>query len=125
MLMIAGGILEENGMILLAQRKQDDEYGLKWEFPGGKLKENETGEDCIIRELKEELGIDIEITGFFDKYVENDFIILYYLVKRVSGKITLNAHEKVQWVFLNELNNYDLLSVDHEVAHKLSQRAHA
>lgn len=111
-------------MILLAQRKEDDEYGLKWEFPGGKVKENETGEDCIICELKEELGIDIEITGFFDKYVENDFIIFYYLVKRVSGKIILNAHEKVQWVFLNELNNYDLLSVDHEVAHKLSQRAH-
>ena len=122
MLTVAGGILEENGMVLIAQRKRDDVYGLKWEFPGGKLEEGETGEECIVRELMEELGIEVEVTGFYDEYVEDDLNILYYRVQRVSGKLTLNDHERVQWVFVDELDNYDLLSVDREVARKLAQR---
>jgi 8-oxo-dGTP diphosphatase len=123
MLVVAGGILEENGMYLIAQRKRDDDFGLKWEFPGGKLDEGETGEECIVRELMEELGIKVEVTGFYDKFVEEDLTILYYLVRRVSGMFTLNDHEKVQWVFPDELGDYDLLSGDREIARKLAQRA--
>ena len=122
MLIVAGGILEENGMVLIAQRKRDDDYGLKWEFPGGKLREGETGEECIVRELMEELSIKVEVTGFYDKLAEDDLTILYYLVRRVSGKITLSDHERMQWVFPDELDNYDLLSVDRRVARKLVQR---
>ena len=122
MLIVAGGILEENGMVLIAQRKRDDDYGLKWEFPGGKLREGETGEECIVRELMEELSIKVEVSGFYDKLAEDDLTILYYLVRRVSGKITLNDHERMQWVFPDELDNYDLLSVDRGVARKLVQR---
>ena len=122
MLKVAGGILMENGMVLIAQRKRDDDYGLKWEFPGGKLREGETGDECIVRELMEELGIEVEITGFYDEYIEDDLNILYYRVKLVSGKLTLNDHERVQWVFPDELEGYDLLSVDREVARKLDQR---
>lgn len=123
MLTVAGGILEENGMVLIAQRKRDDDYGLKWEFPGGKLDEGETGEECIVRELREELGIEVEVKSFYDEIVEDDLTILYYLVRRVSGKLTLNDHKEVQWVFPDELEGYDLLSVDREIARKLTQRA--
>ena len=123
MLTVAGGILEENGMVLIAQRKRDDDYGLKWEFPGGKLDEGETGEECIVRELREELGIEVEVKSFYDEIVEDDLTILYYLVRRVSGKLTLNDHKEVQWVFPDELEGYDLLSVDREIARKLAQRA--
>ena len=123
MLTVAGGIIEENGMFLIAQRKWDDDYGLKWEFPGGKLDEGETGEECIVRELMEELGIQVEVTGFYDEVVEDDLTILYYLVRRVSGKLTINDHEKVRWVFPDELGCYDLLSGDREIARKLARRA--
>jgi len=123
MLTVAGGILEENGLVLIAQRKRDDDYGLKWEFPGGKLNDGETGEDCIVRELMEELCIQVEVTGFYDEFKEANLTILYYLVRRVSGKLTLNDHEKVQWVFPDELGGYDLLSGDREIARKLAQRA--
>ena len=122
MLTVAGGILEENDMVLIAQRKRNDDYGLKWEFPGGKLREGETGEECIVRELKEELGIEVEVMGFFGEFVEGDLTILYYRVRRVSGNIKLNDHEKVQWAFPDELEDYDLLSVDREIARKLAQR---
>lgn len=120
-MLVAGGILEENGLILLAQRKRDDAYGFKWEFPGGKLDEGETGEECIVRELKEELGIDVEVLSFFGKYTEDDLVILYYRIKWVSGEITLNDHEEIQWVSPDRLESYDLLSVDREIARKLAQ----
>jgi len=122
MLVVAGGIIKENGLYLIAQRKKDDDYGLRWEFPGGKLDEGESGEECIIRELKEELDIDVEVMGFYDEFVEGDLTIHYYLVRRVSGKFTLNEHEKIQWVFPDELDDYNLLSGDREIARKLAQR---
>ena len=122
MLVVAGGIIKENGLYLIAQRKKDDDYGLRWEFPGGKLREGETGEECIVRELMEELGVEVEVIGFYDEYIEDDLKILYYRIKRVSGKLTLNEHEKIQWVFPDELEGYDLLSGDREIARKLAQR---
>ena len=119
-MLVAGGILEKNGLILLAQRKRNDAYGLKWEFPGGKLNEGESGEECIIREIKEELGIDVEVLSFYDEYTEDDPHILYYRLKWISGEITLNDHEQVQWVQINNILKYDLLSVDYEIAQKLA-----
>ncbi len=125
MLMVAGGILKENGLYLIAQRRKDDDYGLRWEFPGGKLDQGETGEICIVRELQEELGIEVEVSGLFMEFIEKgeDFGILYYLVNRVSGKITLNEHEQVQWVPVERLLDYDLLSGDVEAAKKLRHQA--
>lgn len=121
MLVVAGGIIEENGLYLIAQRKKDDAYGLRWEFPGGKLDEGETGEACIVRELKEELDIDVEVLSLFDEFIEDELTILYYRVNRVSGEIALNEHEQVLWVPVNRLIEYDLLSGDKEIAKKLAQ----
>ncbi len=70
----------------------------------------------------EELGIEVEVMGLYAELAEDDLTILYYQVQWVSGKITLNDHERVQWVSVDELHNYDLLSVDREVAMKLIQR---
>jgi 8-oxo-dGTP diphosphatase len=85
------------------------------------LDEGESGEECIVRELREELGIEVEVLGFYDEYVEDDLRILYYLVKRVSGELSLNDHEQVQWVRADRLLEYDLLSVDREVAQRLAR----
>ena len=120
-MLVAGGIIEDKGLILLAQRKRNDAYGLKWEFPGGKLDESESGEECIVRELKEELGIDVEVLCFYDEYAEDDLKILYYRLKWISGEITLNDHEQIQWVQAENLQKYDLLSVDRKVAQKLAR----
>ena len=121
MFYVAGGIIKENGLYLIAQRKKDDDYGLRWEFPGGKLDAGETGEECIVRELKEELDIDVEVMGLYDEFVEGNLTILYYYVKRVSGEIVLNEHEQVKWVQVDWLQEYDLLSGDKEIANKLAQ----
>ena len=59
-------IKNKEGKYLITQRKPDAHNGLRWEFPGGKLELGETPEDCLKREIKEELGIDIEVKDVFD-----------------------------------------------------------
>jgi 8-oxo-dGTP diphosphatase len=55
---VAAGVMMRNGEFLICQRRVGDAYGLKWEFPGGKLHHGETPETALVRELGEELGID-------------------------------------------------------------------
>lgn len=61
MIKVVCAIIINNTGILIAQRKASSNHPLKWEFPGGKLNKNETPEDCIFREIREELDIEIEI----------------------------------------------------------------
>ena len=83
--------------------------------------QGESGKECIVRELKEELDIDVEVESLFDEFIEDDLTILYYCVKRVSGGIALNEHEQVLWIPVNRLIKYDLLFGDKEIAKKLAQ----
>jgi 8-oxo-dGTP diphosphatase len=112
MINVAAGILEKDGKVLIAQRHRNDTNGLKWEFPGGTLRRDEPGEDCIIRELKEELNLDIEVIRYFGCYNEHPLRIQYYLVRLLGGEIKLTEHEQVAWVEKDKLHEYDLLSGD-------------
>ena len=64
-LLVAAAVIEKDGKILIAQRKKGWRFAGKWEFPGGKIEPNETPEECLRRELREELGIETEIGDFF------------------------------------------------------------
>ena len=119
MITVAAGIIEKDGLILIAQRHKNDSQGLKWEFPGGTMLLGECEEDCIVRELFEELGINVEVISYFYSYIEPPFRIQYYLVKHVSGEVKLSEHEQLKWVPKDELLNYDLLTGDLIVAQKL------
>jgi 8-oxo-dGTP diphosphatase len=119
MITVAGGIIEKDNLILIAQRHRDDTHGLKWEFPGGTLKPGESGEDAILRELKEELNIDVEIIRYFGYYVETPIRVQYYLVRYLTGKIRLIEHEQTQWVTKDSLLDYDLLTGDRIIANRL------
>jgi 8-oxo-dGTP diphosphatase len=119
MIRVAAGIIERNDMILIAQRHRKDTNGLKWEFPGGTLKRDECGEDGIVRELFEELNINVEVVGFYSHYTEPPFKVEYYFVKYISGDIKLVEHEQVKWVTKDRLQEFDLLSGDRIIAEKL------
>ncbi|WP_326493333.1 NUDIX domain-containing protein [Marinifilum sp. D737] len=58
-------IIRKGDFILVAQRNHHDDLGLKWEFPGGKIEANETDEECMVRELHEEFGIQSIVTTFY------------------------------------------------------------
>ncbi len=119
MIVVAGGIIEKDGKILIAQRHRNDTHGLKWEFPGGTLKPNESGEDGIIREIKEELDIAVDVIRYFGSYTEPPIKVLYYLLQYISGEIHLVEHEQFQWVTKDQLLEYDLLSGDYIIARNL------
>ena len=93
MITITAAILMKDNRILIAQRKHSDKLPGKWEFPGGKIEDNETPEECLKRELKEELNIDISIKAFFTEsiYSYPDFKIrlIAYLVTWDTGKIVI------------------------------------
>ena len=62
-LVVAAAIIERDGRYLIAQRRRDAMHGGQWEFPGGKREANETVEACLRREVREELGVEVTITG--------------------------------------------------------------
>lgn len=97
---VAAAIIEKNGKILIAQRKLGSSLGGKWEFPGGKLESEETPEQCLRRELKEELGIEAIIGPFFCasmfKYKHMSIKLLVYKAVHVSGEIVKYDHESIE-----------------------------
>jgi 8-oxo-dGTP diphosphatase len=131
MIKVAVGIILQNGStsdsrrVLLCQRTQTARYALKWEFPGGKLENNEPLEECLRRELREELGIAAEIGTLFHHqqavYPDSgSYHVFYYLVKGFSGEIVNKVFARWQWVPLTELEQYDILEGNRDVVRKLA-----
>ena len=122
---VSAGIIEKDGKILIAHRKTGKCVGQKWEFPGGKVEAGETTEECLKRELKEELNIEVEIiehfsTGMFE--CENrDIELIAYRVKYLSGEIRPVDHDEIKWVSPHELTNYEFTLPDVPIAQKILQ----
>ena len=101
---------------LLITRRLGGEFSGKWEFPGGKLEENESEQDCLIREIKEELDIDIIVNSFFMRnehtYPEFSVELISYLSTFIGGNIKLVDHDKYEWVETSRLKEFDFLDGD-------------
>jgi 8-oxo-dGTP diphosphatase len=111
---VAVGILRKNGKILICQRKKGGRYELKWEFPGGKLEKGETIEQCLRRELREELTIEIhtieDIQTQSAYYADGGmFNVAYCSISGIEGEPQNNVFEQIRWVTVDELENLDLL----------------
>ena len=122
---VTAAILEKDGKILIAKRKTGDKlFAGLWEFPGGKVEEGETPEECMARELKEELDIEVEvgelITSNKHKYPHGIFELLAYRVKHVSGEMVLNDHEEIKWVTADEMSNYEFPPADLPIIKELN-----
>ena len=109
--------------VLIARRMDSDRLGGKWEFPGGKIEIGETPEKCLIREMKEEFGIDVAVKEFFAENIHTDDsrtirLMAYHTVWQ-SGDFSLNAHSAIKWVSMNQLNKYDFAPADKPLVEKL------
>ena len=105
-------IIESDDKILIAQRKSEDKlFGGLWEFPGGKIEDGETPEECIARELKEELEIEAKIgtliTSNKHRYPDGIFELFAYRVQHFSGNFVLNDHDEIKWVTIDEISNFE------------------
>ncbi len=111
---VAVGILRRNGKILASQRKMGGRYELKWEFPGGKLEPGESIEECLARELREELSINIHSIIHMElqsaEYEDGGtFEVAYCDVAGFDGEPTNNVFEQIRWATLQELRTLDTL----------------
>jgi len=102
---VTAGILRDGKNVLLTRRKKDDEAGGLWEFPGGGVEKGETPDECIVRELKEELDVKARPVALFDAVVSGELIILFYLME-FSGTPKAIECDELRWVPAEEVTQY-------------------
>lgn len=118
---IAAGIILHNNKVLIAQRKKGKDLEFKWELPGGKLEESETLQECLYRELIEELNLKVIVKELFMKseymYDFGGFVLNTFIAECNDPTITkTDAHEQYAWVEPKNLLNYDLAPADIPIA---------
>jgi len=116
MLKVTCAIIIQQNNILITQRVAGSDHPLKWEFPGGKLMLSETVEECVIREIWEELEIEIEImepmVSVNHDYGFRQIELIPFLSIIKSGEIKLNEHHDFKWVTFENLEKIDFAAAD-------------
>ena len=120
MKIVTAAIIKQDNKILVARRAPGEKLAGLWEFPGGKLEEGETLQECLERELEEEFGISTkcgkEITSSIYEYEHGAFEIIALESKIISGNLELRVHDKIQWIPVSELLQVELLPADVAIA---------
>lgn len=123
---VAAAVIFQDEKILCVQRNENkfDYISKKWEFPGGKLEENEKIEETIIREIKEELNLDIQIKSFLIQvdHTYPDFRIIMdtFECEIIGGNLNLNEHINSLWLDKSELHQLDWAEADLPIVNQLS-----
>lgn len=124
-LIVTAAIIAFQGRILLTKRRKDVPYPDYWEFPGGKLESGEDPADCIVREIREELGIEISVGRICDvlyhRYPERTVLVLAYWCNWISGDIVDLEVAGHAWVTPAELAAFRLLPADLPLAVRLAK----
>ena len=122
---VTAAILIKDDKIIIAKRKANDYLAEKWEFPGGKIENNETPEQCLKREIKEEFDIIVSVGEHLGSSIYHyDHISIELLAYRTyweSGSINLNDHDEFKWVSLKQLEEYDFAPADIPFVDKLRE----
>lgn len=117
-LVAACALIDADGRVLLAERPQGKTMAGMWEFPGGKVEAGERPEETLIRELKEELGIDVReacLAPFaFASHSYDDFHLLMplYLCRRWDGIVAAHEGQKLNWVRPRDMGKYQMPPAD-------------
>lgn len=117
-LVVAVALIDADGRVLIAQRPEGKQMAGLWEFPGGKVEAGERPEAALIRELREELGIDVQAACLapfvFASHDYESFHLLMplYLCRRWTGAVTAREHARLAWVRPDRLREYPMPPAD-------------
>lgn len=117
-LVVACALVDSDGRVLIAQRPQGKAQAGLWEFPGGKVEPGEQPEVALIRELQEELGIDVTQACLapmtFASHAYEDFHLLMpvYVCRRWNGEVEKREHSDIRWVRPNRLREFPMPPAD-------------
>lgn len=120
---VTAAVIFNNDKLLITQRKRGTNQELKWEFPGGKLEEGESPEECLVREIKEELGIDIEVRDSFDivyhQYPSITILLLAYKCSFKCGELEAIECNDYRWINIEEIDKYQFAEADIPIVNKI------
>lgn len=119
-------LLFYQGKVLVAQRSLEMDLPLLWEFPGGKVEKGETEEGCIVREIREELGIEIGVVerleAFDHNYNDRKIIrLIPFLGYWVNGEISLLEHSQLTWLAQTQLSELEWAPADLPIVKQLER----
>jgi len=123
---VAGVIERADRRLLIGQRRREDTSPLKWEFPGGKVREGEKLEEALVRELREELGVTVfksrkiaEVRHQYANYPE-ELEIHFFAVKIAEKEVVPRTFEQVKWVLPKELGQHNFLEANRRLIAELA-----
>ncbi len=117
---VSAAIIIKKNTVLLTRRALGENLAGYWEFPGGKQKRNETIQECLIRELREELDIEVEcvniLTESIYQYPGGKINLVAILTQIMAGEIRLSVHDRYSWVPIKDILDYKLAPADIPIA---------
>jgi 8-oxo-dGTP diphosphatase len=111
-LVVGAAVVDEHGRLLTAQRTRPPELAGKWEFPGGKVEPGETPQDALVRECREELGVELEVGDLLGEVQVAIGPMLVYRARIVSGTPTAYEHSEVRWLDPGQWRSVEWIEVD-------------
>ena len=124
---VVAGVIEKGGKVLIARRRNEGIFGGLWEFPGGKLEDDEDPVRGLERELAEELGVQTRVEDFLClvsyRNPTLNMSLLAYMVAHVSGEFKPVDHDEVCWVAPAELDESVFGEPDREIVRRIIARA--
>lgn len=120
---VAAGLIFRNGKLLITKRYDDAHLGGLWEFPGGKREPNETFEQCLVRELREELGIEVAVGELVESvthaYPGKTVHLKFFLCEWQKNEPQALGCSDCKWVKAEELKNHDFPEADARLLRRL------
>jgi len=124
---VAAGLIFRSGKLLIAQRHADAHLGGLWEFPGGKLETGETFEQSLVRELHEELGVEVSVGKLVatvsHAYPEKTVALKFFLCQLARGEPQPLGCASLRWVTQPELDDYAFPAADAGLLEKIRAAA--
>lgn len=117
-LVVACALIDADNRVLIARRPAEKSLGGLWEFPGGKVEPDETPEDCLMRELKEELGVTTwksclaPLSFASHGYADFHLLMPLYVCRKWEGPMVAHEHSELKWVRANRLREFPMPPAD-------------
>jgi mutator protein MutT len=120
---VSAALIFRKSKLLITQRHVSSHLGGLWEFPGGKRETDETFEQCLVREIREELGIEISVGELFEEiahdYPEKSVRLKFFICKLISGNPQTFGCADFKWIKKSELDNFQFPAADGRLLEKL------
>jgi 8-oxo-dGTP diphosphatase len=125
MIDVTAAILIVNDRVLIGRRRPGVSQSGMWEFPGGKIRPGETPQQCLKREIREELGIEIDVGDFFGEsvyaYPDKTIRLIAYRACMPSGAPSASDHAEIAWAAIDELGRYPFAPADMPFVKRLQE----